>query len=142
MDVNLHSDCTFIETNPSLYLLLNHPNSYNQFSSQIYIMIFVQQIFLLLLIILDGLLSELIIFYFAGNLPRKCASNEPQSNYFPLKILNTWHSEIFWYNILLTSLFCVLIFEIFYYICFGQKSLCLHIGILVLIWPVLHFLDN
>ena len=73
LGVTLHSDCTSIEKIfSSLYLLLNCPNSSNQFSRHVYIMIFYQQMFLLSPVILDGFLSEQSIFHLAVNGKRNC----------------------------------------------------------------------
>ena len=41
----------------------------------------------------------------------------------------------------MTPLICVLLAEKVYYICFGQKRSCLHIGFSVLRWLVIHLLD-
>ena len=40
----------------------------------------------------------------------------------------------------MTPLICVLLAETVYYTCFGQKRLCLQIGIAVLRWLVIHLL--
>ena len=104
-------------------------------------MIFYQQRFLLSSVILNGLLYEQNISHLAGNCLRNFSLIDPQSNYLPQKFPNPWHSEIFLYNWLLTTLICVLLAETVNYICFGQKSSYLHIGVSVLIWHILHLLD-
>ena len=68
-----------------VFFLLNFPNSINPFASQIYIIIFDQQCFLLYSILLGDLLHKQSIFHIAVNCLIKCSLNDPRSNYFPLK---------------------------------------------------------
>ena len=57
--------------------------------------IFNQQFFHLSSIMLGELPSEESIFHLAKTFLRECASTDLQRNYFPLKLLNHSHSEIF-----------------------------------------------
>ena len=141
MGTNPHSDCTLIERYfLSLYFLLNFPNSNNQFASQIWMIIFDPQFFLLYSIMLDWFLSKHSILHLAVNCLRKCASTDPQSKYLPLKLPKNYHYEIFWCDWFLTLPLCALLSETVYYIWFSKKISCLHIGISVLRWLVIHLL--
>ena len=140
--MNLHSDCTLIEQNIIYhYFLLNRPNSNNQFAGQTEIISFSPQMFLLSSIMLGGLLYEHSNFHLSVNCLIRRASNDLQSNDYPLKLPNTYHYEIFWYDLFLTALLCATLAETVYYSWFGQKSSYLHIGVLVLRSLVLHLLD-
>ena len=87
LNVILHNDCTFIEKKLlHLYLSLNCQNLSNKFASQINILIFYQQFFLLSSTILDDLLSDQSIFNLYGNFLRRCQLIHPQSNYFLLNL--------------------------------------------------------
>ena len=59
----------------------------------------------------------------------------------PLKLPKPYHYEIFFYNLLLTPLLGVLLSEPVYYNLYVNQRSCAHVGIVVLIWLVLHILD-
>ena len=58
-------------------------------------MIIDQWIFLFLSTVLGHLPYEHIIFHFAGNYRKKCASSDIQYIYFPLTLPDPYHFEIF-----------------------------------------------
>ena len=104
-------------------------------------MFFYQWIFLLSSILLDGLLYGQIIFHLYGNLLINCALNDPQSNYFPLKFPRPHHFKSYWYNWFQTiPTLCITCWNSLLYLIFQKRS-CLHIGIAILRWPLLHLLD-
>ena len=75
-----------------------------------------------------------------GNCLRKCAYNDIQCIYFPLKLPNLYHSEIFWCSWFMTPILSAPLAETLYYICFYWQMSCFIIGIeilrLLLIYPL------
>ena len=83
---------------PSHNFLLNCPNSHNPFVSQIWIMIFINEYFILFSINIVDLLSGNSNFHLAVNCLRECTSADLQCNYFPLEFPKLYHSGIFYYG--------------------------------------------